>query len=107
MNEKQLENKIKNYLKENDHYYVKVHGNGVGKVGVPDIIACVYGLFVGLEIKAPNGKGKVTKLQQYNLDKIKESKGVGLVIDKWEDFYEFMESIKIGNIILNEFKGDE
>ncbi|CAM3108746.1 VRR-NUC domain-containing protein [Streptobacillus ratti] len=86
MNEKTLENKIKRHLKENGHYFFKTHGGAFGKSGIPDLIICIKGLFVGLEIKNPNKKGKVSELQKYNIEKIKDSFGHALVIDSWEQY---------------------
>jgi hypothetical protein len=53
---------------------------GWGKSGVPDIIGCYEGLFLGLECKA--GKGKPTKLQELNLRLINEAGGYGIIVDE-------------------------
>lgn len=54
MLEKQVENKIKKWLEQNNHWYFKVHGGAFQKTGVPDIIACVKGKFVAIEVKRSN-----------------------------------------------------
>lgn len=84
--EKQFENKIKNYLKANNCWYVKYFANRMTKVGVPDILACVNGFFVGIEVKASNGHP--SDLQIYNRDKIRESNGISIIVypEQWEDF---------------------
>lgn len=46
--------------------------------GIPDLIICVNGKFVAWELKVK--KNKATKLQEHNLNKIREAKGVALVI---------------------------
>ena len=76
--EKNFENKIKKFLEENGCWYVKFFANAYTKVGVPDILACVNGHFVGIEVKAPNGKP--SKLQLYNIDQIKKSGGIAMVL---------------------------
>tara|TARA_R100001132_G_C3212925_1_gene55008 strand:+ start:329 stop:565 length:237 start_codon:yes stop_codon:yes gene_type:complete len=53
---------------------------GYGSSGVPDIIACYQGKFIGIECKA-NGN-KPTDLQQKNLTDILNSLGQSLVIDE-------------------------
>jgi Holliday junction resolvase len=53
---------------------------GYGSSGVPDIIACYQGRFIGIECKA-NGN-KPTDLQQKNLIDILNSLGQSLVIDE-------------------------
>mgnify|MGYP003878558201 FL=1 len=53
---------------------------GYGSSGVPDIIACYQGKFIGIECKA-NGN-RPTALQQKNLQDIIKSNGQSLVIDE-------------------------
>tara|TARA_R110000765_G_scaffold253479_1_gene354554 strand:- start:35 stop:271 length:237 start_codon:yes stop_codon:yes gene_type:complete len=53
---------------------------GYGSSGVPDIIACYQGKFIGIECKA-NGN-KPTDLQQKNLQDIINAEGQSLVIDE-------------------------
>jgi len=77
MREKNVENKIKNYLKSKGAYYFKHHGNQFSQVGVPDIIACYKGYFIGIEVK--NETGKTSPLQDINLKMIKEAGGYSLV----------------------------
>jgi hypothetical protein len=36
-------------------YWVKIHGSPFQRVGLPDIIGCVEGLFIALEVKQPGG----------------------------------------------------
>ena len=59
-------------------YYTMPVTGGYGKQGVPDFLVCYCGRFIGIETKA--GKGKVTTLQELNLEKIRQAGGVSLVI---------------------------
>jgi hypothetical protein len=59
-------------------YYVMPVTGGYGKQGAPDFLVCHKGLFFGIETKA--GKGKLTTLQEINLQKIIEAGGVSLVV---------------------------
>lgn len=78
MREKQFENQIKAYLKSKNIWYVKYFANSFTPVGIPDILACVNGRFLGIEVK--NEKGKTTKLQNYNLHEIRRCGGVSMVV---------------------------
>ena len=53
---------------------------GYGRSGVPDIVVCLKGKFIGIECKA-NGN-KPTALQKMNLDNIAAQGGIALVIDE-------------------------
>lgn len=84
--EKNFENKIKSYLEENKCWFVKYFANRMTKIGVPDILACVNGFFVAIEVKAPHGHP--SELQIWNRDKIRESGGISIVLypHQFEDF---------------------
>jgi hypothetical protein len=47
--------------------------------GTPDILGCVLGFFVGLELKATASSGP-TELQQLKLERIKAAKGLAFVV---------------------------
>lgn len=59
---------VKKLLDEFRIYHFSPFMAGMGRAGVPDIIACYNGKFLGIECKA--GKGKVTALQERELDAI-------------------------------------
>lgn len=84
--EKNFENKIKNYLKAHDCWYVKYFANSFTKSGIPDLISCVNGYFVAIEVKAENGKP--SELQLWNRDQIRKSGGISIILypSQWEDF---------------------
>lgn len=79
--EKKVKRKIVEVLKEHDAYYFYPVTGGFGASGVPDIIACVNGHFVGIEAKADLKKNKPTALQMKNLHQIQKVGGTALVID--------------------------
>lgn len=76
--EKSYENKIKNYLKSIDAYFIKTHGDRFSRVGTPDIIVCINSKFIALEVKAENGKP--SELQLYHIEQILNAKGYGAII---------------------------
>lgn len=49
------------------------------RVGIPDIIACVNGLFLAIEVKA-NEEKKLMKIQEYELGQIEGADGIGMAI---------------------------
>lgn len=85
--EKYIENKIKIFLKANNHYFIKIHGSGVQKSGVPDILACINGKFVGIEVKQE--KGKPSRLQIEHQRLIEESGGKSIIVYSYSDFLTF------------------
>lgn len=79
MTEKQFENKIKSYLKNLPKcWFFKVWGGGFQQAGIPDLIACVNGTFVAIEVKAENGKP--SDLQLRNTRLINEATGLAVIV---------------------------
>lgn len=78
--EAKVKKKVVNVLKENGAYYFFPATGGYGRSGVPDIVACYRGVFIGIECKA--GNNKPTALQEAELRKIKEANGFTLVINE-------------------------
>ena len=77
--EKIFENKIKAFLDDLPKtWYFKYWAGPYSKAGIPDIIACVNGKFVGIEVKAD--KGHASELQIRNIDLIEKANGIGLII---------------------------
>jgi Holliday junction resolvase len=61
-------------------YYFFPATGGYGRSGVPDIVCCYKGRFVGIECKA-RGK-RPTALQQSNLEDIVRHGGISVVVDE-------------------------
>jgi Holliday junction resolvase len=78
--EAKVKAKVTKLLKARGAYYFYPVTGGYGGSGVPDIIACHRGRFIGIECKA--GKNKPTKLQARNLEQIKYTGGFALVINE-------------------------
>lgn len=76
--EKKVENKIKKYLDYIGAYHVKIHGSAFMPAGTPDILACVKGVFVGIEVKKPKG-GRASDLQKLKIKQIEQAGGIGIV----------------------------
>lgn len=77
--EKNFENRVKQFLKNEGCYFIKYWGGGeFTKAGVPDILCCCNGFFIGIEVKAPNGKPSA--LQLHNLHQIDEANGFAVLL---------------------------
>lgn len=74
--EKNFQSKVIQYLKKKNIYYIKIIS--ATRNGVPDIIICKNGKFIGLEIKTDTGI--VAPLQKYNQELIKKSGGTSYIV---------------------------
>ncbi|GIP61972.1 hypothetical protein J32TS6_05270 [Virgibacillus pantothenticus] len=81
--EKRVENQIKGYLDKLGAYHRKTHGSLFSKAGTPDILACVKGRFVAIEVKRESG-GKVSALQKANIKMIQKAGGIAFVTSSLE-----------------------
>lgn len=90
--EQQIQTKIKTWLENNGAYVVKVIQ--ASKAGVPDLLVCYKGMFIGIEVKRPSTKGNVSKLQKHNLNLIQAAEGKTIVawdLDMVIDFFKELE----------------
>ena len=76
---------IKIYLASlgSDGFFWKEHGGPYGTSGIPDIICCYKGRFLGLEVKLPSGK--LSQLQKRALDKIDAAGGIARRVESVDD----------------------
>ena len=76
MLEKDIVAAIRRYLGTlgDDVFFWKEHGGPYGVSGVPDIICCYKGRFLGLEAKLPGSR--LTPLQRRALEKINRAGGI-------------------------------
>jgi Holliday junction resolvase len=78
--EGKVKKKVVDLLKAHDVYYFFVPQNGMGRSGVPDIVGCIRGYFIAIEVKA--GKNTTTALQEREIDAIRKHKGVAVVVNE-------------------------
>lgn len=90
MSEKAFENKIKAYLKSIGAYFIKTHGDRFSRIGTPDILACVNGQFVAVEVKAENGRP--SELQLHHIEEIKRAGGYATILYP-KDFEKFKKEM--------------
>ena len=72
--------RVKKFLTEREIYFTMPFTAGYGASGVPDFLVCYQGRFIALECKA-NGN-KPTALQEDNMNRIRRSKGIAVVVDE-------------------------
>ena len=89
MTEQDIQRNIIKWLESESYYVVKVVS--ASKSGVPDILCCIEGKFVAIEVKTPQAKTNVSKLQHYNLNKIDECGGYSMVAWSVDMVKEFIE----------------
>lgn len=94
--EAKVKKKVTATLKEYGAFYFTPVTGGFGHSGIPDIVACYKGRFIGIECKA--GKNTPTALQDKVLHDIRTARGCALVINE--------ENISEVEELLNILKGE-
>lgn len=63
--------------------FFKIHGNEFQELGIPDLLGCVEGVFVGLEVKEPDNDPD--PIQIFRIMEIKKARGIaGVVVTSGE-----------------------
>ena len=78
--EAKVKKKVVNVLKTYGAYYFYPVTGGFGRSGIPDIVACYFGQFIGIECKA--GNNKPTALQEAEMEKIRACEGIAFVVNE-------------------------
>ena len=78
--EAKVKNKVVKLLKDAGVYYFYASTHGFGRSGVPDLVCCMGGRFIGIECKA--GKNKPTPLQEKEMAAIRAAGGTTLVVNE-------------------------
>lgn len=89
--ESDLQNKVIKVLKQifkEDIWFSKISDRY--NKGIPDIIGCIDGMFFGLELK--RDKGRPSKLQEYNIDKIIKAGGKVCIVRTVEEALRILKS---------------
>jgi len=99
--EGKLKDKVKKLLTERDAWFYMPVQNGMGRVGIPDIIGTYRGRFFAIETKAPNKNptteaqrwNKCTPNQQMRIEEIREKGGLAIVCDDVEQAARMLDTI--------------
>lgn len=78
--EAKVKKKVTTILKEHGAFYFTPVTGGFGHSGIPDIVVCFKGKFIGIECKA--GDKKPTALQNKILEDIRNARGFALVVNE-------------------------
>ena len=92
--EKVVKDKVVGILRDEGVYYFFPATHGFGRSGVPDIVCCVNGRFLGIECKA--GTNKPTALQVREIEAIRRSNGHAIVVNEenWDMVRELLHRLK-------------
>lgn len=79
--------------------------------GTPDLLLCVRGVFVALELKK-DAASKPTKLQEWNINRIRQAVGIATVVhpDNFEAVFKLLTVIANGGgaeLPLHKFDGPD
>lgn len=96
------EGAVKNWIKTQilkkyaTAYVYVTHVGQYGKRGVPDLVMCIKGLFVTIEVKTINGK--LTPLQALEGRRIEKAGGIFMAMygrnqDQLDELYETIEEV--------------
>jgi Holliday junction resolvase len=88
MKEQDVQKKIINYLESLGAWTVKTISTN--KRGTPDVLACLNGRFIAIEVKAKGKMSTLTPIQKYQLDLIEKSGGIAIAADSLEKVKEIL-----------------
>lgn len=93
--EKNVVKRILTYLRSDavGAYANKTHGSPLVTRGTPDIIGCIDGRYLALEVKV-DSSGKPTKIQAYQIMKIREAGGIAEVVWSVDQVKAIVKSIR-------------
>lgn len=91
--ESELQMDMMKYLTSKRIYHININPGRFMRAGIPDLICCVKGAFVAIEVKRPDGKGITSKLQEYNIEEIIKSGGIAVVMENYIEFTKFIDML--------------
>jgi hypothetical protein len=97
--EGKVKDECKKYLKSIGAWYFMPVSNGMGQMGIPDIICCYKGQFLAVETKAPGKIANVTANQERVLTAIQGADGWAIVVDNVEQLKNFVLAINSYQIL--------
>ena len=96
--EARIVKRIQQTIAEKGGRAFKIHGSTKGEeavfqeAGLPDLLVCYKGRFVGLEVKVPGGKP--SRLQLHVLDEIRNAGGIAAVVETVEEVLDLLEQFE-------------
>jgi Holliday junction resolvase len=89
-----VKKRVRAWLKARGIWYFQPAANGFGVSGIPDFIAIISGIFVGIETKAPKRENTLTVNQKARLAEIQAAGGIALVVSDVSQLEELHELIR-------------
>ena len=85
--ESRLQKRIQKALEKkfSRSFWRKIHGGAYQRSGIPDLLGCVAGFYIAIEVKCPGKERTVTPLQQATIKSIKNAGGIAFVSSTVED----------------------
>ena len=90
--EAKVKSAITKYLISRGYYYFSAVAGPYSVHGVPDLIVCAKGRFVGIECKAPGKEKNTTPNQDAHIQRITTAGGLAFVASSVEDVKTFFEA---------------
>lgn len=91
--ERSLGQRVERHLTRRGAWWVKTHGAGTSRAGIPDYIVNYRSFAIAIETKTPTGR--LTRLQGYELDRFRQAGGIAIVARTLEDVTEPLDGIDI------------
>lgn len=93
--ETRLQSRIRKALTQRfpDIFLFKVHGGRFQSAGIPDLLGCIRGHMIGLEVKVPGRENRATALQLQQIDKMNKAGAYATIVTSVEQAVQFVESI--------------
>jgi len=90
--ESKLQRKIREALEKEfeDSFWFKVHGGPFQMAGLPDLIGCVAGIYIGIEVKHPEQDHPLSRIQKIRIRQIQEAGGYAACVEDVEDAIELV-----------------
>lgn len=79
--EAKVKAKVKAWLTARGIWHCTPIGSQFGSAGVPDVLCCWNGRFLGIEVKAPGKRSNTSDLQRRQLAGIAAAGGIAIVVD--------------------------
>lgn len=92
--ESRLSQQIQKELRKRKVFCFKVHGTSHMMAGLPDIICCVDGVFVALEVKHPETENNLTARQRLVQNDIRKAYGIAEVVTCVDDALEIIDRLR-------------
>ena len=89
--EGRVKDKVKKILKERGIWFYMPVQNGMGVVGIPDLICCWEGAMLAIETKAPGKRANTTPNQKKRLAEIKRAGGHAIVVDDPQQVEDYLD----------------